>query len=268
MKKEKLITKIFVPITFLAMIIVNFLANFLPINNMTTGGVSEHYPNLFTPTPLTFSIWGLIYFLVILYVVYQLGWFKKVRRDKSLLAKVGLYFSISSLANIAWIFFWHYDLIVLSFITILVLLASLVMVVISLEKERLDSWQKLLVKLPFDVYLGWISIATLANLVVLLKSFELIKNPVCFTISMLSISAIIGLFVLIKRKNIVYGLVFIWAYLGIYIKHTSPMFYNGSYDRIILVTSIYLILFVVMELVVFFHFKEKPKNLFERIFKR
>lgn len=268
MKKEKIITKIFVPITFLAMIIVNFLANFLPINNMSTGAISELYPNLFTPVPLAFSIWGIIYFLVALYVLYQLGLFKKVKRDQNLLSKVGFYFCISSIANIVWILFWHHNLILLSFLTILVLLASLIKIIIYLRKERLDDWQKLLVRVPFTVYLGWISVATIANFVVLVKSFDLINNPVCFTISMLSIGTAVGLFVLIKRRDIIYGLVFIWAYLGIYIKHTSPMFYDGAYGRIIFAVSVYLILLVVAELIVFFGLKESRKTLIERIFKK
>ncbi|HPK14131.1 MAG TPA: tryptophan-rich sensory protein [Candidatus Paceibacterota bacterium] len=271
MKKEKLITKIFVPATFLAMIIVNFLANFLPINNMSTGGVSELYPNLFTPAPLTFSIWGIIYFLVALYVLYQLGLFKKVKRDQALLSKVGFYFSISSIANIIWIFFWHYDLILLSFLTMLVLLSSLIKMVSILREEKLDNWQKLLVKTPFSVYLGWISVATIANFVVLMKSLNfsmLANNHVCFTILMLSIGAIVGLFVLIKKKDMLYGLVFIWAYLGIYIKHTGTMFYDGTYSRIIFAVSVYLILFVMAELIAFFGLKEKQKTLIEKIFRK
>lgn len=98
--------KILTTVTFIIMIVVNALANIIPINGVTTGEVSDAYENLFTPTSITFAIWGLIYFLLACYTLYQLGLFQGgERRIKTeLLEKIGIYFSISSIANSIWIF--------------------------------------------------------------------------------------------------------------------------------------------------------------------
>ena len=75
-KNNKILINTFVAITYLAMITINALANILPINNMTTGDISDKYGNLFAPAGITFSIWGLIYLLLAAYVVYQFGLFQ------------------------------------------------------------------------------------------------------------------------------------------------------------------------------------------------
>ena len=62
--------KILSGFTYIAMVIVNFLANGLPINNRSTGQISDTYPNLFAPAGPAFSIWGLIYILLGIYVLY------------------------------------------------------------------------------------------------------------------------------------------------------------------------------------------------------
>ncbi|MFA4886295.1 MAG: tryptophan-rich sensory protein, partial [Desulfotomaculaceae bacterium] len=68
--------KMLVTVNFLGMIVVNMLANILPINGVTTGQVSDSYPNLFAPVGITFAIWGLIYLLLAGYTLYQLGFFQ------------------------------------------------------------------------------------------------------------------------------------------------------------------------------------------------
>ena len=99
-------------ITFILMVVVNALANILPINGIGTGAVSDSYPNLFAPAGITFAIWGVIYLLLAAYTVFQLGLFKKNRSmSDALMNKIGVVFSISSIANTVWIFSWHYGII-------------------------------------------------------------------------------------------------------------------------------------------------------------
>ena len=107
--RQKLLLSILNLLGFLGTVIVNGLANTLPINNKTTGELSDQYPNLFVPAGLTFSIWGLIYVLLAVFVVYQLVMvIKKDAQRSSFIEKIGLLFFVASLANIAWIFAWHY----------------------------------------------------------------------------------------------------------------------------------------------------------------
>ena len=94
---------------FILVIVLNGLANALPINGYTTGELSDRYPNLFVPAGFTFSIWGVIYLLLLVFVIYQIrNWWSKHRLDMSFVQKIGPWFAISCLANASWIIAWHY----------------------------------------------------------------------------------------------------------------------------------------------------------------
>jgi len=146
--KVKNSVKIIAAVTFVIMIVVNVLANTLPINGQTTGEVSNSYPNLFAPAGITFAIWGLIYLLLAAFTLYLLGFFQDysdtVKAD--LLNKVGIVFSISSVANAAWIFAWHYHKIPLSMVLMLVILDCLIFINYLVKNEKLTSKVKVFYK--------------------------------------------------------------------------------------------------------------------------
>ena len=119
-------------IGLLVMLALNALANALPINGMTTGAVSDKYDNLFVPAGLTFSIWGLIYLLLTAFVVYQWMVARSNSSPHSFVEKVGAWFFVSCLANAAWILAWHYELLPLSVLLMLVLLACLLAIYLRL----------------------------------------------------------------------------------------------------------------------------------------
>jgi len=251
MKKSNLI-KIISTIMYLGMIIVNFLANIIPFNNRTTGQISDSYPNLFAPAPITFSIWGLIYLALAAYVVYQWGILKKNKNKNSdkLFEKINNYFIISSLANISWIFCWHYDFIGLSVIAIIILLLSLIKIASILKREKFSLLEKFLVSFPFSIYFAWIMIATIANVTVFLVSinwngFGLADEY--WTIIILLVGAIIGLIKTIKDKNLFYNLVFAWAYYGIWLKYMSNNDYINGYPNLIATTIICIAVFLISE---------------------
>ena len=209
---------------FIGMVMVNGLANALPLNNKTTGELSDQYPNLFVPTGLTFSIWGVIYLLLAVFIVYQIIFtFQKNKQQDSFLEKIGMLFFISSVANAAWIFAWHYEFIFLSFLIIITLLAALIGIYVRLDigKSTASNKEKYLVHLPFSVYLGWISIATIANITALLvhigwNRFGLSEE--FWTVVVLIVGIALALKILFDRKDIFYALVVNWAFLGILIK--------------------------------------------------
>lgn len=227
-----------VVLTYLGMILVNALANILPINGITTGEVSDAYPNLFAPAGITFAIWGVIYLLLAGYTLYQMGVFGKEqgRSKQTLLDSVGILFSISSVANMVWILSWHYRLIPASMLLMAVILVCLILINYKIRPESLTTLEKGLIRLPFSVYFGWISVATIANLTTLLvdmgwKGFGLSEST--WTIIILLVGIAIGILTTLKNQDIAYGLVFVWAYSGILIKHISPELFNFKYPWVV-----------------------------------
>ncbi|GMX58506.1 MAG: hypothetical protein MCSN_1600 [Candidatus Microsyncoccus archaeolyticus] len=237
--------KILAGLSYVAMVTVNSLANILPINNQTTGAVSDAYPNLFAPAGVTFSIWGLIYLLLAGYVIFQFT--KGSQKKEELIKKINPLFIATSLVNIAWIFSWHYDYIGLSVILISTLLVLLIKIADILCKEQFTGSEKLFISAPFSIYFGWITVATIANITTFLVSLGWNGFGIAdfiWTSIILLIGALIGILRLNKDKNIAYGLVLIWAYLGILLKHFSVAGFNGKYPIVIATVIVCLVLFV------------------------
>jgi hypothetical protein len=250
MRDKNIIVKIVVAVTYLAMVTVNVLANALPINNRSTGAVSNAYQNLFAPAGLTFSIWGLIYLLLAGYTLYQFGLFQsdKGNRRIELFKKIGLYFILSSLANIAWIFSWHYDFIGISVLLMGLILFSLIKIADILNKEKLSFKEEVLIHTPFSIYFGWITVAAIANITVFLVSINWngfgISDQI-WTVIMLLAGLLIGHLRIRRDRNIAYGLVLIWAYAGILLKHLSINGFNGQYPEVIIAAIICIFGFLI-----------------------
>ena len=250
--KSSAIIKTLVAVTFLVMIIVNVLANVLPINGVKTGQVSDSYPNLFAPAGITFAVWGLIYLLLAGYTLYQLGFFQTYtgRLRENSFEKVGIFFSASSIANTLWIFSWHYQMIALSMLLMVIILICLIMIVQILKTTQLTIREKLFVRLPFSVYFGWITVATIANATTLLVSlgwdgFGIPEHV--WTVVIILIGLIIGIATMLQNQDVAYGLVLIWAYSGIWLKHVSESGFAGQYPIIITTVIVCLVLLIITE---------------------
>lgn len=209
MKKE-LIIKFAVLVSVLAMFVVNILSNALPINGLTTAEISNSLAIYFVPAGYVFSIWGVIYLGIIVYLISMFTNFKK--EDMA----IAPYVIASSLANTTWIFMWHYKLIYLSVIFMLIILASLIMIAIKLNKPEVS----LAKKIPFNIYLGWISVASIADIAGALytanwNGFGI--SPEIWSAVMIVIATALAILALIK-KNIAYTLVILWALIGIVVK--------------------------------------------------
>lgn len=243
--------KIIVAFTFLLMVVINVLANALPINGQTTGQVSNAYPNLFAPAGLTFAIWGLIYLLLAAYTIYQLGYFNGSKSDRKLLDKVGIYFSISSLANGAWIYSWHYRLIPVSLGLMAIILCCLIYIVQLLSCELFDRRETFFVKTPFSIYLGWITVASIANVTVLLVSIGWSRfglSETLWTVIILFAGCAIGISAMLKNRDSAYGAVLLWAYFGILYRHISQNGFAAQYTLIVSVVVLCLALFLIAEM--------------------
>ena len=211
-------------IAVFSFIIVNILANIIPIGGNYTGDIADSIPNLFVPSGITFAIWGVIYILTAVFAIYQLqDFFGKIETKSDYVQKISFWFILGSIGNIAWIFLWHYEQILWSMIPILVLFISLLMIYLRLNIGKSDAskQERYYVHLPISVYFGWLTVATIANITAVLVTLEvggLFLGEVLWTILVIVVAMIITLLVLYNRSDVGYSLVIIWALLGIVIK--------------------------------------------------
>jgi len=212
---------------FILVIVMNYLANALPLNGKTTGELSALYPNLFVPAGLSFSIWGLIYLLLTAFVVYQgAALFQGTGPGRTAVEQIHVWFLVSCLMNAGWIFAWHYQKTGLSLLVMLGLLGSLLMIYQRLQVGAAvpATGVRWLVHLPFSIYLGWISIATIANVTAYLVHVNWggwgISPPV-WTLLMLAAGLTLAFLMLFIRNDYAYVLVVAWAFFGIWLKRSS-----------------------------------------------
>ena len=204
-------------LALLAVIFVNYLATSLPLAGRDTGEISDMFPVLFTPAPYVFAIWGLIYLLLIVFVVYQA---LPGQRDNPRLRRVGYLFALSCALNIAWLFAWHYLLIGLSLVIMLGLLATLIALYERLEigRDAVSGIAWVATSLPFSIYLGWITIATAANISITLFDAGWAGwgvSDATWTVVVIAAATAIGLAMLLRRGDVPFNLVVMWALIGI-----------------------------------------------------
>ncbi len=197
-------------ISFLITIIVNYLANALPINGKTTGEISDQLNVLFTPAGYVFSIWGLIYFLLAIWIIIS---FLKRETSEATPMKISYLFALSCLLNAGWLFSFHYEKFILSSIIIIVLLV--VLILIYLRYPIGDS--RFRGRLPFSFYLGWISVATIASISYTLQFHEISLgiDEVTGTILLIVVAAVIAVAGRYISDDPYFAIVFVWAIVGI-----------------------------------------------------
>ncbi len=207
---------------------LNFLAVSLPINNKTTSELSDAYPNLFVPSGFTFSIWGIIYLLMIVFLVYQAWQYRQNgKQTMQIILAISPWFFISGLANGLWILAWHYELIWLSLCIMFAILYSLVKIYLILDHKRPNNFgDNLSIRIFFSVYLGWISVATIANVTTFLVSIGwvgVLFGESTWAIIMVVIATILGIVMIFRKQDVIYPLVIIWALYGILSKQISGL---------------------------------------------
>lgn len=196
-------------LSILATIGVNALANILPINNITTGEVSDIYDNYFTPAGFTFSIWSIIYLALIIFGFWQL------KRENIVHHNVAAAIIVNGIANMLWIVCWHYQLIPLTMVLMLVILASLVY--INIQINGLSRW----IRIPFRLYFGWICVAAIANGAALLVYFGWSGHPIdepYWGSAMVAAAGILGLYLIFTRGYVIPAFVIAWGVFGIYMQ--------------------------------------------------
>jgi hypothetical protein len=202
---------------FAVMILLNVLSNAVPLNGQTMTAISAKYSSLFTPAGFTFSIWGVIYLALLAFVVWQA---LPAQRRSSKIASISIYFKINCLANALWIVVWHYDLLALSLVVMLIILSTLVLIYRALMTDIDTSTfiEHLVLYLPFSLYAGWITVATVANASVLQTGNgwdDLLLTSVQWTLAKLALAGAIGTTVIVKYRDPVFAIAVAWAAFGI-----------------------------------------------------
>jgi len=241
-------------VVFAVTVIVNGLASSLALNGVTTAEVSDLYFTLVTPAGYVFSIWGVIYTLLLLFAVFQA---LPSQREKPFLQQINVLFILSGVFNVAWLFLWHYDQIVLSVALMFALLATLIVIYMRLGigKTSAALKERVFVHLPFSVYLGWITIATIANVAVTAVSINWDGfgiNPEIWAVLIITIALTLTLIVIAARKDIAYGLVVVWALAGIASKQTEN-------PDIVATTEISIVIILLAMIVTFMILLKKRK---------
>ena len=197
-------------IFFLGVLLVNALANILPINGITTGEISDLIPSLFTPVGFTFAIWGVIYLLLGYWVLVP------VMQEERLSSTGSVFFVVSCIANMVWIFLWHYQIWWATEIAMLVILISLIALSVEMRRSRFSRGRAMMI--PISVYLGWISVATIANTSVLLitRGFTGGDMAVFWTMGMMLVALLLGVIALRAKRDWAFALVIVWANFGIF----------------------------------------------------
>jgi benzodiazapine receptor len=220
---KDIVRQIAVLLSTIAVIIINGLANALPLNGQGTGEISDRFDVYFVPAGYVFSIWGLIYLALIGYSIYQV---LPAQRENPRLRRIGWLYVLSCAANIAWLFLWHYEIFELTIVAMGALLVLLIAIYLSLGTGRTpasvaETW---LVRVPFSIYLGWITVATIANVTSLLDYLNWGGwgiGPEIWAVIMLVVGAAIASAVSITRGDVAYVLVIVWAFAGITVKHSD-----------------------------------------------
>lgn len=215
--------QISVILTIIATIVVNGLANALPLNGQNTGEISDRFRVYFVPAGYVFSIWGLIYLGLIAYAIFQA---LPAQRENPRLRATGWWISLGGLANMTWIFLWHYEQFPLTLVAMLVLLGTLIITYLRLGIGRTaaPAAERWAVRLPFSIYLGWITVATVANITSLLDYLKWdgfgIAPEIWMGIVLASV-LVITLLMNFTRRDVAFAAVILWALAGISVRHAD-----------------------------------------------
>jgi hypothetical protein len=213
-------------LAYVATVAANSAANILPLNGNTTAELSDRFRVLVVPAGYVFSIWGLIYLALLAFTVYQA---LPSRRADPLLRRLGWLPALTGALNVAWIFAWHYELFALTVPIMVALLATLVAIEWRLRGDgvRHAGAARWAVAVPFSIYVGWITVATIADVAATLASLGFTGfgiDPAVIASAVLLVGLAIASVMVLRFRDPAYGLVIVWAYVGVVVKEsTTPL---------------------------------------------
>ena len=257
----KLIDKVALLVSYFLMVTLNALANILPINGVGTGEISDSYPNLFAPAGFTFAIWGVIYLLLLVMSVYLVT--RKQSEFSQFTGEIKQFtwlFVASNVANSIWILAWHYRLILVSLLLMLLILVCLIQMMALVNRFKWSMSKYVFVKPAVGVYFGWITVATVANVTTFLvaigwNGFGISEST--WLMGIIAVATGIAYFSIGWSRCSGYGLVILWAFWGILSKHMSPEGFNNAYPGVIAILGVAMTVILIKTVMV-------TKNTFQK----
>lgn len=246
---KDIIRQVSVVLALIITIAVNVLSNTLPFNNLTAPEIADSFDVYFVPAGYVFSIWSLIYLGLIAYAVFQL---LPAQRENPRLRQTGWWFVLSCAANSVWLFLWHYGYYALSVLAMLTLLISLIAIYLRLGAGQQDvaRGERWLVQLPFSIYLGWVTVATIANVTAFLDSVDWNGfgiSPEIWTFIMLVVAVVVAGLMAYSRQDIAYLLVLIWAFIGIGVEQSDTLQVANAAYIAAAVVAIFVVLVIIQK---------------------
>lgn len=233
-------------ISYVLMLTINIFADITLLNGVSANDVSSTYMNLYVPSNYTFTIWGVIYIFLGLYVFYSMGNLKEETEEK--LVVINKWFIISNVINVCWVIVWHYEMMLLSFLLMILLMTTLVGVSYQIQNIKRYTKDRFFISFPFALYFGWVAVTVLVNFMALLTSFGFKLEPIV-TILVIALGMIVGIYMTYKKRIMGFGLMLIWGYVGILYRHLSYGGYDGAYPEIIIATSTGIVMMIVLEVI-------------------
>lgn len=200
-------------------LVLNTLAITLPLGGRSPAEISDSFNLRFVPAGYVFSIWSLIYLALIGFAVFQA---LPAQQANGSVRATGFWFAPTCLANSLWVVLWQFGYLLLTLPVMLVLLAALIVLYRRLAAfpavTRATRW---LVHAPFSLYLGWISVATIANASAVLAGLGWDGrplNPVIWAVVMVAAAAGLSLLMSVRHRDALYSGAIAWALIGIVVK--------------------------------------------------
>jgi hypothetical protein len=249
---------IFNTLSYVVTLYLNYLYGAGVGERKSVGEISNQYDTLITPAGYAFSIWGLIYLLLLGFIIFQWISFFRNQNHKSLLP-TSFWFGLSNIFNALWIVVWTSEMLAVSVLVIFALLLCLLILVVKLRLEIWDAPLDIIafVWWPICIYTGWVVVASVVNTSVLLYSLDLFENQVLWTCLTLTVATGIYIFLTFNRNMREAALVGVWAFIAVAIKQ-----WEGEY----LVAYISVCFAVVLFLAAGIHaFKNRRTNPFNKI---
>lgn len=222
-------TNLLLPWLTLAAIIgtfaVNVWSNLSPLYGQTIGEISniQFADVLIIPANYAFAIWGLIYLGLLGFGIFQL---LPAQRQNSRLQHVRPLLILACVAQAVWVFFFLSEQFWLSVVAMLGILLPLIALYLRLEVglhpvSRDERW---LVQIPFGIYLGWISVATIVNIASALHDQSWNGWGISaerWTLLMIVVAAILGAVLTTQRREFAFPLVIVWALVAIAVRQSN-----------------------------------------------
>jgi hypothetical protein len=223
--------KTYAIINFLSVIlvlVVNGLSQSQRWNNTTVGEISNKFGNLFTPASYAFSIWGLIFLMLIAYSIFQLSRAFFSKKDSVYIEQTGWWFTIANVLNASWVVAFTYDQILLSVGIMIGILVSLLKIIVNtqMQKETVSITHRVLAWWPVSIYAGWISVATIANFAAYFASIDFMGSEltqIIWAIALITIAVLIHTLMVWTRNMHAFAGVAVWALVAIFIRHKDNL---------------------------------------------